>query len=214
MMHFSKSDIKDMPGRYRANLLNCISGWKPVNLVGTVSSTSKTNLAVFNSVQHIGSNPALIGILFRPLTVRRDTYYNIKQSRYFTINQVHSAILRKAHLTAAKFEEGVSEFDKSGLSEEYLNSFKAPFVRESSLRLGCSYQGEYLIKENGTILLLGAVELISVDEGLVHEDGWINLSKSKAAVANGLDGYGEALLLDRLKYARPDEPVQSLENGT
>lgn len=184
-----------------------------MNLLGTVSPSSSTNLAVFNSVLHIGSNPPLIGVLFRPLTVRRDTYNNIKQTGHFTINQVNTTIYREAHLTAAKFEEGVSEFDKSGLTVEYAKSFKAPFVSESSIRLGCTYHGEYLIKENSTILLLAAVELISVHEELLQGDGWINLGKSNATVANGLDAYGEALLLDRLKYARPNEPVQSLDNG-
>lgn len=66
MPHFSQHDFQEMHHLYRINLINSCSGYKSANLVGTKSSNGISNVAVFSSVTHIGSNPALLGLIFRP----------------------------------------------------------------------------------------------------------------------------------------------------
>lgn len=75
---FTFDEIMRLPSRYRANLINKVSGFKPANLIGTKSKSGQTNLAVFNSVVHIGANPPYLGFILRPTTVERHTYENIK----------------------------------------------------------------------------------------------------------------------------------------
>jgi flavin reductase (DIM6/NTAB) family NADH-FMN oxidoreductase RutF len=209
MPHFSQHDIQEMHHLYRSNLINSCSGYKSATLVGTKSSTGITNLAVFSSVTHIGSNPALLGIIFRPTTVIRNTYDNIKATGTFTLNLVHEAILEDAHHTSAKYDARVSEFDVTNLEEEYQNDFPAPFVKASPIKIAMSYMEEYSIKANGTILLVGQIKDLYLDDHLLQHDGFINLSQANIAAINGLDGYAIPKLKTRLVYQRPKKTSQN-----
>lgn len=214
MFHFNLKDIATLPSRYRANLINSCTGYKSSNLLATKSKDGVTNLAIFNSIIHIGSNPAMLGFILRPLTVRRDTYNNFKKSGFFTVNQVNQQILRDAHHTSAKYESDISEFSMTNLTEEYLDGFQAPYVKESAIKIGCSYQNEYEIKENGCLLIIGAVEHIYLPKAIVEKDGWVQLDKVDTVSAIGLDGYALPRLIDRFSYARPNEETESLIDGS
>lgn len=203
-MHINLSDLKNLPSRYRANLINSSTGYRACNLLGTKSSQGVTNLGLFNSITHIGSNPALLSFVLRPLTVRRDTYNNIKTTGFFTVNHVNKNILTKSHQTSAKYEEEVSEFNKTGLTEEYLNGFQAPYVKECTIKLGCRYVNEYPIEENGCILVIGAIQHLYVPDNALFKDGGINLDDAESVVNIGLDGYAQPKLLKRFAYARPN----------
>ena len=76
-MIYTKENLSSLDKIYRLNLINSITGYKPANLIGTKSKSYQSNLAIFSSVVHLGSNPALIGIITRPNTVPRHTYKNI-----------------------------------------------------------------------------------------------------------------------------------------
>ena len=213
MKYISKNDLQKLDSRYRANLINSCVGYKSCNLLGTLSEHGVTNLALFNSVIHIGSNPALLGFILRPLTVRRDTYTNIKRSGFFTVNHVNKGIYKDAHHTSAKYAEDVSEFSKTDLTEQYLNDFPAPYVKESTPKIGCSYVNEYKILENECILIIGAIEHLYLPEAVMHEDGFVQLNKMNTMATIGLDGYALPNLLHRLHYARPDEETKIIERG-
>ena len=212
-MKITLADLDKMPSRYRARLMNSISGYKPANLIGSRSEEGISNLAIFNSVIHMGSRPPLLGLLFRPLTVRRDTYSNIKENGYFTINAVNLPIYRQAHHTAAKFEKEESEFENTGLTERFIPGFPAPFVEESPIRIGCRYESEYPIQENGTILMLGAIEVIDFNDSLLQPDGALALDKEKLMATVGLDAYALPDILERLNYAEPGQAPSSIEHG-
>ncbi len=210
LKHFSKNDLDQLPSRQRAHLINSCTGYKSTNLLGTKSLGGSTNLALFNSVIHIGSNPPLIGFILRPLTVKRNTYSNFKETGVFTVNQVHKNIIKQAHHTSASYEEGTSEFTKTGLGESYIDDFPAPYVTESAIKIGCRYVNEYEIKENGCLLIIGAIEHIYVPKTVLHEDGWVQLDKVDTVTTIGLDGYALPSLLSRFAYARPDEETRLL----
>ncbi|PIB29824.1 flavin reductase family protein [Maribacter sp. 4G9] len=204
-MHFNLSDLKNLPNRFRANLINSSTGYRPSNLLGTKSDQGVTNLAVFNSISHIGSDPAMLGFVLRPLTVRRDTYDNIKATGFFTVNHVNASILEESHQTSAKYGDHESEFIKTGLTVEYLDGFHAPYVKESHIKLGCSYVNEYTIEENGCVLVIGAIEHLYVPEDALFDDGSINLESAQSIANIGLDGYALPKLLKRFAYARTTE---------
>jgi flavin reductase (DIM6/NTAB) family NADH-FMN oxidoreductase RutF len=210
LKHFSKKELANLPSRYRAHLINSCTGYKSANLLGTKSRKGNSNLAIFNSVVHIGSNPPMLGFILRPLTVKRNTYANFKETGFFTVNQVNSEIVKDAHHTAASYEEDISEFSKTNLTESYLDDFTAPYVAQSAIKIGCSYVNEYEIKENGCVLILGAIEHIYLPEALLHTDGWVQLDKADTVSAIGLDGYALPTLLNRFAYAKPDEDVESM----
>lgn len=214
MKHFTTSILEELPSRYRANLINSCTGYKSSNLLGTISPAGHTNLAIFNSVVHIGSNPPMLGFILRPLTVRRDSYNNFKSAGAFTVNQVCQDIIKEAHHTSAKYDEGISEFEKSGLTERYLDAFEAPYVNESPIKIGCRYINEYEIKENGCLLIIGTIEHIYMPDESIAEDGWVHLDKTEAISAVGIDGYALPKIIERLAYAKPDEPGKSILDGS
>ena len=134
ILHFDNDAIQNMEQRFRANFINSVTGYKSSNLIGTIAEDGITNLAVFSSVIHLGSHPPLLGFITRPTTVPRHTYINCKTTKVFTVNHIHSALIKQAHHTAARYDDEISEFKKSNLTEVYLHSFKAPFVKESYIK--------------------------------------------------------------------------------
>ena len=205
MPHFTTNDFDNMHHLYRINLINSCSGFKSANLIGTKSSNGISNVAIFSSVTHIGSNPALLGFFLRPTTVVRNTYDNIKETGYFTINHIHESILQDAHHTSAKYDSKISEFDATQLNEDFKNGFYAPFVKNAPIQMAMTYVEEYPIKANGTILLIGAIKDLYIQDNLLEKDGFVNLSEAKVAAINGLDGYALPKLKTRLAYQRPKD---------
>lgn len=204
MKHYTRTDIDQMDKIFRLNLINSCTGFKSANLLGTKSLNGVSNVAVFSSITHLGSNPPLIGFILRPTTVPRDTYRNIKDTGVFTINHIYSDIIEDAHHTSAKYPDEISEFTKTDLEEEFLGNFAAPFVKGAKIRLGCRYLNEYEIKENDTLLLVSSIEHVFVaDLDIQQDDGWLKLENANTVAINGLDGYATTKLLDRFEYARP-----------
>lgn len=203
MPHFTRQDINDMRHLYKINLINSCSGYKSANLIGTKSYKGISNVAIFSSVTHIGSSPALLGFFLRPTTVIRNTYDNIKETGCFTINHIHEPILEEAHHTSAKYSQDISEFDVTLLQEDYKNNYFAPFVKGAPIQIGMKYIEEYPIKANDTILLIGEIIDLFIDDNLLEDDGFVNLSAAKIASINGLDGYAIPSLKKRLEYQRP-----------
>jgi flavin reductase (DIM6/NTAB) family NADH-FMN oxidoreductase RutF len=203
MKQFTEQEIDSMEYLYRINLINSCSGFKSANLIGTIDDNGITNVAVFSSVIHMGSNPPLFGFILRPTTVARHTYDNLKNNRTFTINHVYKDIIEDAHHTSAKYDKGVSEFSKTALEEEFKNNCIAPFVKGSPVQMEMEYVEEYNIESNGTILVIGKIKKLYVNEESIEEDGLVNLSKSNVVTINGLDTYCTTALEKRLDYQRP-----------
>lgn len=209
MKHISRDEISQMEKVERLNLVNSCTGYKSANLIATKSLEGKSNVAIFSSITHLGSQPALIGFIMRPTTVPRDTYKNIKETGFFTVNHITVDMIADAHHTSANYEMGISEFDKTNLEEEYRNDIEIPFVKGSPVQLYCKYVNEYYIKENGTIHIIASIENLFFDENLLHEDGWLQIDKGNVIALNGLDGYCLPKLVNRFQYARKDTPSKS-----
>ena len=203
MQHFNLEDIKAFSKIYRLNMINSVTGYKSANMIGTKSSSGKENVAVFSSITHLGSDPALLHFTLRPNTVPRDTYKNIKENSVFTVNHVSVTQIDDAHHTSARYDEDISEFDQTLLEPEYKLNWDAPFVKGAPVALGCRYLNEYDIVENGCVLIIAAIDHIFVEDELLQEDGWVKLETGKVVAINGLDGYALPQLQKRLEYARP-----------
>ncbi len=203
---FSLDRIMDMEQRYRATLLNIVSGFKAANLIATRNAEGLTNVAIFNSVVHIGANPPYLGFILRPLEAARHTYDNIQATGQFTINLVSTEMIKVAHQTSAKYPEGVSEFEACGLTPQYTTQHKAPYVMESPLKLGLHFEEEHLIKANDTRLIVGKVVEMLLPPVLIQEDGFLDLQKLSGVSVAGLDAYYTPVFTKRMPYARAPKP--------
>ena len=210
MIHYKRSSIDDLEKIYRINLINSASGYKSANLIGTRDDHGVANLAVFSSIIHMGSNPPLLGFILRPTKVARHTYSNIKANSLYTINHIAYPFAEQAHHTSAKYDSDVSEFDVTGLTEERLNEFHAPFVKESPVKMAMRFVEEHKVRSNETILVIGEICDLYVTEELLEEDGFVNLSKGKVASINGLDGYSMPGEPKRFGYQRPHDTPSSM----
>ncbi|MDX1961299.1 MAG: flavin reductase [Leptospiraceae bacterium] len=204
MKHFTKADILSLEKIYRANLINSSSGYKPANIISTISKSKQTNLAIFSSVFHLGANPPLLGMIVRPATVPRNSYENLKEIGYYAINHVQKDFVEKAHFTSAKFPKEVSEFDACKLTEEYIDGFPVPFVKESKIKLGMRFVQEIPLVVNNTILIIGEIEHLILPESILQEDGNLSLDKIQDVCVNGLETYFTVDRLTSFPFARPE----------
>lgn len=200
-----KADLDKLDKRYRANLVNSITGIKPANLIGTSSAEKQDNLAIFSSVVHLGSNPAQIGMVTRPQTPKmKDTYANIKETGYYTINSVEESFIKKAHYTSARLEKEKSEFDVMKLNRAIIGDFFAPFVAASSIKIGLRHL-DSLDLPNGCIFIIGAVELIELPDAMVNKEGQLDLSSEAIVGISGLNSYYALEKLNSFPYAKHDD---------
>ena len=198
-LYYNKKDIQRLDKSFRTNLINSITGVKPANLIATKAKEGVDNIGIFSSVVHIGSDPALIGFFIRPqLTKVTDTFKNIIDSNYYSINHITSSFYKKAHLTSAKVVG--SEFDLLDISKESLNSFHAPFVKASPIKFGMQLL-KVVDLPNKCKLIIGEVMVIYALKGLFNDLGELNLEYSDSLGISGLNGYYKLRQIDSLEYS-------------
>ena len=189
MKHLTFEQITELPSRYRTTFMNSISGFKSLQMVATINKESAaTNIALFNSIFHIGANPPYIGMVVRPDGPEHETLKNI----------------------SARYKAGESEFVTCGFNEEFLEGFDAPFVKESTVKLGLKLKEIIPVTLNGTRIVIGEVVYVLVDEALISEDGYINLAATNTVTVAGLDAYHSTQLLARLSYAQPEKHPEEI----
>jgi flavin reductase (DIM6/NTAB) family NADH-FMN oxidoreductase RutF len=195
--------IDGMDKRVRTNFINCLSGYKSANLLGTIDAQGHTNLALMSSVFHVGANPPLMGVLLRPHTVPRHSLENLIEQQCFTLNAVTRDMYQQAHQTSARYDREVSEFDATGLVVEYSDAIKAPYVAQSPVKIGLTLAERHTLAVNGTVLVIGQIREVKLDPGLLAEDGQLDLNAAQLVAVTGLDEYHLASTLGRLAYPRP-----------
>jgi flavin reductase (DIM6/NTAB) family NADH-FMN oxidoreductase RutF len=203
-------DILEMETRFRASFINSLGGFKSVIMIGTKNSVGQENLAIFNSLIHIGANPALCAFIVRPDVSPRHTLENIIETGYYTINHLNENIYKQAHQTSARYDRNTAEFEAVGLNKMYEADFFAPFVEESKIRLGCEFVQKINIELNGTTLIIGKIVQVSIPENCMLEDGFVDIEKAGSLTVSGLDSYHATQKLARLSYAKVNKDLSEI----
>ena len=115
--------------------------------------------------------------------------------RYGFIGEIISAMRTITGITDA--EHLVS------IETDYKNNYFAPYVKDCPIQIGMKYVEEYDIKSNNTKLIVGEIQELYIEEKLIKEDGFVNLSEGNIATINGLNGYAIPTLKERFEYQRP-----------
>jgi flavin reductase (DIM6/NTAB) family NADH-FMN oxidoreductase RutF len=208
--YINAEELRNLHPNKSIHLINSLGGFKSVALIGTKSEAGNTNLAIFSSIFHLGANPPLVGLIFRPSPPMRDTLKNILENKYYTINHLNEAIYKQAHQTSARYDASLSEFDCTDLTEEYKNDFEAPFVKESNVQIGLIFREKIDIAINKTHMIIGEIVQIYFPEACQAPDGFVDLEKANSITCSGLDSYHKTTKLDRLSYAKPNLPITSI----
>jgi flavin reductase (DIM6/NTAB) family NADH-FMN oxidoreductase RutF len=82
MQQFTPAEWQSWERFYRVNFINSLTGFKSASLIGTINAQGVPNLGMFSSIVHIGSDPALIGYINRPLAAAPHTLANIKANGF------------------------------------------------------------------------------------------------------------------------------------
>ena len=202
--HFSYKNIMEMEQRKRAVFINSLGGFKSVCLIGTKNKSGQTNLAIFNSLVHIGANPPLIGFVVRPDSAERHTLNNILETGFYTINHINENIYKQAHQTSARYPVEISEFTATGLNEQYHPNFFSPYVLESHIKLGVAFKEKINFSINETIFIIGEIQNVYLPENCINIDGFLDIEATGTITCSGLDSYHTTKKLSRLSYAKPN----------
>lgn len=209
-------DLELMPRRQRGRFVNALSGFKSVNLVGTSNDAGVHNLSIVSSVVHLGSDPALLGMVMRPPVDRErgsHTYWNIRETGCYTINHVPATHTVQAHQVSARYPEETSEFDAVGFTPIYRCGFDAPAVEESPVRIGLERVDEWEIPQNRCRFIVGQIRWVEFPEEAWATDGYLDIESLGVATLSSLDGYHRTEKVHRLAYAKPDVyPPEALED--
>lgn len=206
----SFDQIMNMEKQERVHFANSLGGFKSVGLIGTKNKSNQTNLAIVDSILHIGSNPPLFGIVFRPGVMERHTLENILETGFYTINHITEKIHKQAHQTSARYDRTCSEFDETGLIPEYKNGFLAPFVKESNVKLAMEFKEKVTLSINNTVLIIGEVKEVYFPENCLQKDGFLDIEKAASLTCSGLDSYHKTTRISRLSYAKANKEITSI----
>ncbi|MEO1449823.1 MAG: flavin reductase [Bacteroidota bacterium] len=201
--HFSQDDIAQLDRNFRRNFINTLSGFKSLSLCGTINTEGQHNLALMSNIIHIGANPPLLGLLFRPHTVPRHSLENLLATGFFTLNHVRESYLEAAHQASAKYDSEVSEFEAVGLTPQTGTLHPAPYVAEAPVQIGLAYEERHDIAANETILIVGRIVEVQVEQTALQADGYLDLDQTGTLTVAGLDAYFKPAPLGRKPYARP-----------
>jgi flavin reductase (DIM6/NTAB) family NADH-FMN oxidoreductase RutF len=203
-MILNTRDLANMERRERAAFVNCLSGFKAANLVGTADPAGHYNLAIMSSAVHLGSHPPLLALVMRPDDAGQHTLANILEGGFYSLNHVREPFFAAAHQTAARYPRAVSEFAAVGLTPELLGDFPAPFVAESTVRMGLVLREHQKLAINGTHFVIGEVVLVDVPQDSITADGSIDIAAAGTVTVSGLDSYYRVQPLAKLPYAKPE----------
>ncbi len=145
----------------------------------------------------------MLGLINRPDSVQRDTLQNIIETKEYTLNYVRSKEYEKAHQTSARYDKGISEFEKVGFEELSHPFCFAPFVKDSVVSIAMNLEEIIPIKINGTVMIVGSITQVLIAAEMIETDGFVALSKEDVLISQGLDAYFVSKPIGRLPYAKP-----------
>ena len=200
-INIDRKKISEYEKRYRIKLINSLAGIRQVSLIGTKSKEGQENLAIFNSLIHLGSDPSLFGLITRPSSVDRHTLTNILEMESYTINFMHKSFAKQAHQTSARYPKEVSEFKAVNLTPEYKGNGEVPFVKEAEIKIQMKLESVIDIEINNTKMVIGSIEQIFLPANRLAEDGLVKVDN--LLLSGGLDAYYEPQFLQQFEYAKP-----------
>jgi hypothetical protein len=90
-----------------------------------------------------------------------------------------------------------------GFEEYYFADCDAPAVREAVVKIAMKLEEKIPIRLNGTIMIIGSIQQIEIQDGLICEDGFVSLSDAQVLISQGLDAYFDSKFIGREPYAKP-----------
>lgn len=157
-------------------------GPRPIAFVSTVDEQGRHNLAPFSFFNVFSSNPPVLA--FSPARRGRDnttkhTLENILKNKECVVNVVNYELVHQTSLASTEYAEGVSEFEKAGLTPIASEMVAPPRVSESPVQMECKVIDVIQLGDQGGAgnLILCEVVLMHFHENIFDADGRISPEK-------------------------------------
>jgi flavin reductase (DIM6/NTAB) family NADH-FMN oxidoreductase RutF len=139
-------------------------------IITTVDAGGNVNAATFATCVRVVHEPVHISFT---TSLYKDTYKNIQETGQFTINlpSFDKEVLEKACILGLRFERGVNELEKAGLTALPGTVVKPPRVVECHRHFECEV--EWTKEWTGRVMIVGNCVAASVDSDCVDERGYI-----------------------------------------
>ena len=155
---------------------------RPIAFVSTLDEEGRPNLAPYSFFNAFSSNPPIL-IFSSNRRVKdnttKDTLSNVQSTGEAVINVVSYGIVRQMAIASGRFEKGISEFEKAGLTPLPSDLVKPFRVKESPVQFECKVAEVITLGQEGGAghLVICQVLRIHIDEGVVDEDNRIDPHK-------------------------------------
>ena len=170
---------------------------RPIAFVSTVDAEGRPNLAPFSFFNVFSANPPIA--IFSPArrvrgNTTKHTLDNVETTKECVINVVSYDILHQMNLASCEFEDGVNEFEKSGLTGIASDLVKPLRVKEAPVQLECKVREIIHLGEEGGAgnLVVSEVVRMHVSENVFGEDGNIDPQKLDLVARMGQNWYCRA----------------------
>jgi flavin reductase (DIM6/NTAB) family NADH-FMN oxidoreductase RutF len=154
-------------------------GPRPIAFASTLDAEGRSNLAPYSFFNVFSSNPPIL--IFSPARRGRDnttkhTLENALVSKECVINIVNYAMVEQMSLASTEYPEGVSEFEKTGLTPIASEVVKPFRVKEAPVQFECKINDVVALGTQGGAgnLVICEVVRIHVSEDILDEDGRIS----------------------------------------
>jgi flavin reductase (DIM6/NTAB) family NADH-FMN oxidoreductase RutF len=154
-------------------------GPRPIAFASTLDEQGRSNLAPYSFFNVFSSNPPIL--IFSPARRGRDnttkhTLENALVNQECVINIVNYAMVEQMSLASTEYPEGVSEFEKSGLTPIASDVVKPYRVKEAPVQFECKINNVVALGTQGGAgnLVICEVVRIHISEDVVDEEGRIS----------------------------------------
>jgi flavin reductase (DIM6/NTAB) family NADH-FMN oxidoreductase RutF len=172
-------------------------GPRPIAFASTLDAMGRPNLAPYSFFNVFSSNPPIL--IFSPARRGRDnttkhTLENALATRECVINIVNYAMVEQMSLASTEYPEGVSEFEKAGLTpiaSEVVRPFR---VKEAPVQFECKINDIVALGSQGGAgnLIICEVVRLHLSEDILEEDGRISPQKIDQVARMGGHWYTRA----------------------
>ena len=179
--HFLAEDLQAMPKRQRTEFVQGLSGIKSLFAIITTNG-STFNVAPFNSIVHISSNPARIGYISRPDNNHRHTLQNIIAQQSFSINSVREKDLEDVVSCSENLPSDHSEFEGKSIRSTSYKEHSIPALQNADVQIFCEYEEHITIPSSQGLLVIGRIQEVLIREPIYqgeHQEAWKDLALSQ-----------------------------------
>ena len=193
-----KSFLPDsLPTKKLHGLILGAVGPRPIAFASTINKDGKPNLSPYSFFNAFSSNPPIM--IFSPArrvrnNTTKHTLQNAEATGEVVINIVNYEIVQQMSLSSTEYDEGVNEFEKSGLTMLESDIVKPFRVKESPVQFECKVIKIEALGENGGAgnLIFGEVVKMHVNESIVNDDLVIDQHKIDQVARMGGNWYSRA----------------------